>query len=422
MSALVELNGFIKADNGVYHAVGQDREFAYSDGEQTEVRLHQILSSASDLSSSSAELQSQISDWPTEYHLSLTRANLLRALDLSGVKRVLELGCGCGSISRYLGEQSELVVDSVEGSPSRAALAALRCKGLPNVTVCTANFNHIDFPEAYYDLVLFVGVTEYAGRFSEQRTDQEALQDLLSLSKRVAKPNGVTLVAIENRLGFKYLAGACEDHYAEPYVGLDNYSKSDGIRTYSRSEWQQQIAVAGFRHCDYIYPFPDYKIPTLLINDTALNANDRLNEAIQRISSRDYVANFDLGDKESYIWRGLLEAGTFADHSNSFLLLMSNDDVALSKMNDFSIVEYDVPELNYLKQIRARQGQTNSGLHKAEKVYSDANQEDGDLRKKIDKLSRHAVSLQQTIDIMSNSQGWRWLNRLRRLLGRPSIK
>ena len=178
-----KLNDFVAADNGVFQS-GQSEHFNYSDGAEIEQKLNNILSTATDLSSSSTELESNITDWATEYHLSSSRANLLRGLDLSKVKRVLELGCGCGSISRYLGEQQGIQVDAVEGSPIRASLAVKRCKDLSNVTISTGNFNELEFPENYYDLVLYVGVTEYAGRFSGRETDQQALQDLQSLAKK----------------------------------------------------------------------------------------------------------------------------------------------------------------------------------------------------------------------------------------------
>lgn len=425
MSAFVDLNGFVQADNGVFHRDSDERKFDYSDGEETEAKLHQILSNTSDLSSTSADLQAQIVDWPTEYHLSATRANLLRALDLSGVKRVLELGCGCGSITRYLGEQTNLIVDSIEGSPTRAALAALRCRELTNVSISTANFNQVDFPPDYYDLVLFVGVTEYAGRFSERATDQEALQDLLSLGNRATTPEGVVLVAIENRLGLKYLQGACEDHYAIPDVGLENYPHSTGIRTYSKIEWNQLIKAAGFNACDYIYPFPDYKVPTLLVSDTALNdkaltGGDELRDCLANVHSRDYVADFDMERREAFLWHGLLEAGTLAEHANSFLLLMSDSVVKLKQMNDFSIAEYTVPTLDYLESDHL----TTKVQELGESVDVESREvlRHGEMRNQIKSLSQHAAGLQQTIDTMAGSQGWRWLNRLRRLLGRPSIK
>jgi len=225
--------------------------------------------------------------------LASTRANLLRSLDLTGVKRILELGCGCGSITRYLGEQRHIQIDAVEGSPSRAALARLRCKDQVNVEISSANFNEIDIPSGEYDLVLFVGVTEYAGRFADGLDDTAALQKLLALGKSACNEQGVVLVAIENRLGMKYALGASEDHYASQYVGLDNYPGSEGIRTYSKHEWLDQIQKADFTCSKLMLPFPDYKIPTLVVDESIDAAMLKKSPSIP--PSRDYVNVFSVG-------------------------------------------------------------------------------------------------------------------------------
>lgn len=412
MPSIVELNNFVQGANGVYAADQNPRAFNYSDGEETEARLHKILSQAQDLSSESSELQAQIIDWPTEYHLSVTRANLLRPLKLDGVTRVLELGCGCGSISRYLGEQEGIHVDAVEGSPIRADLAALRCADLPNVKISTANFNDIAFPSDYYDLVLFVGVTEYAGRFSERETDQEALQDLLALGKSAAKLTGVVLVAIENRLGMKYLMGASEDHYAQPFVGLDNYPESTGIRTYSKNEWESQIEQAGFANRQFIYPFPDYKVPTLLLNETA--GIEKNESVFSDIKSRDYSRDFDLAEDEHRIWQGLAAAGNLAEHSNSFLILMGRDKRSIASMAAFEVSHFANPELAYLTP----QAPVANGSERAIEEPMDMKF----LRAQLVQLQEHSKSLQETIDIMAGSSGWTWMNRVRRLLGKKSIR
>ncbi len=68
-------------------------------------RIAGIVNGLADPSSLSSELRAAITDWPSQYHLSAKRANLLRpfAEDLRG-KRVLEIGAGYGAITRYLGE------------------------------------------------------------------------------------------------------------------------------------------------------------------------------------------------------------------------------------------------------------------------------------------------------------------------------
>jgi SAM-dependent methyltransferase len=416
MQSLIELNNFTMGSNGVYSADSDAalREFDYSDGEATEIQLFEILSAAQDLSSSSEELQSKIVDWPTEYHLSETRANLLRPLNLHGVTRVLELGCGCGSISRYLGEQPGLIVDSIEGSPTRAALAKLRCSDLDNVVISTANFNDLEFPQDYYDLVLFVGVTEYAGRFSDRDTDQEAVQDLLKLGRKAAKATGITLVAIENRVGLKYLLGANEDHYAVPYVGLDDYPDSTGIRTYTKPEWQAQIDKAGFTAHQFIYPFPDYKVPTLIVKEGAqAQLSDR---HFSSIKSRDYNSAFDIGDNENRIWQGLNVSNTLAELSNSFLMLLGRNPEQIDAMCKFEVEQYLSPQLNYRLP-------SELAAAKNEVASIDVNAAGIELlQSQLTQLQAHSNSLQETVDIMAGSSGWTWLNRIRRLLGKKSVR
>jgi len=82
----------------------------------------EILRGATDLSSSSDELVAQAASWPEMYHLNPARANVIRPLELSAQDTVLEIGAGCGAITRYLGEQCG-AVDAIE--PMRTALGAL---------------------------------------------------------------------------------------------------------------------------------------------------------------------------------------------------------------------------------------------------------------------------------------------------------
>ena len=419
MSALVELNDFVQADNGVFHARENSEPVAYTDGATTEHQLNQILRNATDLSSNSAELQSNVSDWPSEYHLSSTRANLLRALNLEGVSRILELGCGCGSITRYLGEMTGVQVDSVEGSPSRAALAALRCRNQDNVTISTANFNDVQLPEDYYDLVLYVGVTEYAGRFSSDQSDQAALQNLLLMAKTACKASGVTLIAIENRLGLKYMLGANEDHYAEKFIGLDNYPDSTGIRTYSKGEWQQQIEFAGFPAWRFLYPFPDYKIPTLIVTDAAMRgvsddqaqdsfdrgldteSQEEFFKALGQFQSRDYISDF-VCQNEDKQWQALHQAGTFDQHANSFLILLGDSSERLLSMSDFTFKAFEVSRFDYLDEV-------SSAIDEDEQSAS-ADAQRIELKNQLSAVSNE-------LQLLKGSKGWRLLNVFRRLLG-----
>ncbi|HUU39840.1 MAG TPA: class I SAM-dependent methyltransferase, partial [Desulfatiglandales bacterium] len=185
--------------------------FDYSDGDHTEEYLKDAMIKARDLSSQSLELEEKIVDWVSEYHLSSQRANLLRGLNFEGIRNALELGCGCGAITRYLGELG-INVDAVEGNFRRAEITKLRCRDLENVTVTHANFNDLIFPKDGYDAIFLIGVLEYAKRFLPTAEDhKDAAIKIMSLAKSALKAEGLLFVAIENRMGLKYWMGASED-------------------------------------------------------------------------------------------------------------------------------------------------------------------------------------------------------------------
>ena len=113
--------------------------FAYSDGAEAERRICEIVRSAHDRSTFSSELAGAITDWPSEYHLSRQRHCIVRPLGIKPGDRVLELGCGCGAVTRHLGEIGADVT-AIEGAWPRARIAAERCRDLPNVTVIADDF------------------------------------------------------------------------------------------------------------------------------------------------------------------------------------------------------------------------------------------------------------------------------------------
>lgn len=72
---------------------------AYSDGDSAEAELAGIIHNAKDVSVLSDELPQYCTDWAKLYHLSATRANILRPFEHLFKSRVLEIGAGCGAIS-----------------------------------------------------------------------------------------------------------------------------------------------------------------------------------------------------------------------------------------------------------------------------------------------------------------------------------
>lgn len=203
--------------------------------------------------------------WPLSYHLSPARANIISWLPAvrEGL-RVLEVGAGCGAITSYLCRLpiiSQIV--AVEGAPHRAELIRLRCRHAPHLEVVTANIEDYR-PDEPFDVILLIGVLEYAGRYIARA---DAAAHLIHLLSRWLRPNGRVVIAIENPIGHKYLAGYREDHYGVPFEGVSGYPDYNGIRTFDRGLLQSKLEDAGLTHHLWFYPFPDYKMPEVILSE-----------------------------------------------------------------------------------------------------------------------------------------------------------
>ncbi len=236
--------------------------FAYSDGLEEELDLLKKLQSCEDNRVFSVHLKLLRTNWPTNYHLSPTRGNLLRpfAESIRGAS-ILEIGAGCGAITRFMAEVGGCIT-ALEGSPLRATIAATRCRGLQNVRVIADNFINFNTTEKF-DIVTLIGVLEYAQLFMG---GEDPVNLMLEKARSFLKPEGFLLIAIENQLGLKYFCGAPEDHVQKYGFGInDSYSKSSVI-TFGRVELEARLQKAGFRHHNLFLPFPDYKLPSCIIH------------------------------------------------------------------------------------------------------------------------------------------------------------
>lgn len=300
----------------VWHRGSADA-FGYSDGDDVENRIARIVAQATDISVLSSELAAQCTDWPSTYHLSPRRANLLRPLESLLRGSVLEIGCGCGAISRYLGECAAEVV-AIEGSARRAAIAASRTRDLRHVQVVCSPFQEFK-TEARFDVVTLVGVLEYARIYG---VGEDPIQGMIDHARSMLKPDGVLLIAIENQLGLKYFAGMAEDHVGVPMFGISDLYRDDTVVTFGRVELERRVLSAGFAKVSCLLPFPDYKLPVSVVMPSGAHAAGRFNaaELAGQLVTRDPQFSPTLFSVER-AWQTVSDNDLLQDLSNSFLLL-----------------------------------------------------------------------------------------------------
>ncbi len=257
--------------------------------------------------------------WPTYYHLTHTRANIINWYPFNPDASVLEIGCGLGAITGTLCDLCKDVT-AVELSKRRATATLLRCREKENLEIIVGNLNDIEF-EKKFDYITLIGVFEYQGSYTD---GDNPYNDFLTKVKSLLKPNGKLLIAIENQYGLKYWCGAGEDHTSIPFDGINQYSISNRkIRTFSRKGLEKLIKESGFKNTFFYYPQPDYKLPFIIYSEDYLPKELDYSAEIPWY----YIpSNKTLVADEARIYNDIIENNTFEFFSNSFFVECSDSD------------------------------------------------------------------------------------------------
>ncbi len=256
-------------------------------------------------------------DWPTLYHLSSARENIVRWLPITSHDKVLEVGAGCGAVTGALTALAGEVV-SCDLSKKRSLINANRHSDAENLTIHVGNFTDIeeDLPNDF-DYICLIGVFEYGASYIKS---QDPYADFLKILMKHLKPDGRLIIAIENRIGLKYFAGCREDHLSRYFAGIEGYDNRDGVRTFSKDGLINIFKRAGIDGYQFYYPYPDYKFMHTLFSDKRL---PRIGEL------KDNYRNFDMDRLELFSEKAAFDSfvkdGSFDRFSNSFLCVIGPD-------------------------------------------------------------------------------------------------
>ena len=259
------------------------------------------------------EVIAQKKDWAVLYHFSHIRTNIISWYPFKGTEKVLEIGSGCGAITGALAEAAGSVT-CVELSRKRSLINANRHKDKDNIEIRLGNFQDVEKRlDDDYDIITLIGVLEYACNYI---SSEEPYVDFLAQILRHLKPGGRLIIAIENRLGMKYFAGATEDHSGRYFEGIEGYYAESRARTFARPELEKVLAKAGITKSEWYYPFPDYKLPMTIYSDGYLPKNGELKSFISNYD-RQRMLLFD----EGRAMESMCDGDLFPIFSNSYLVV-----------------------------------------------------------------------------------------------------
>jgi len=205
-------------------------------------------------------------------------------------------------------------VTCIELSKKRSTINALRNRNFQNLEIMVGNLKDIEINEKY-DFVTLVGVLEYSPQYIDI---ENPFSYMIEKSRNYLKKDGKLIIAIENRLGLKYLAGASEDHTGKVFDGVNNYLNISNVKTLTKCELIEMLQENGFTRIEFYYPLPDYKMPTIIYSDEYLPQKGDLRN-IKYTYDRDRIQTFD----EEIVFDQLCNDGKFDYFANSFLIFAS---------------------------------------------------------------------------------------------------
>jgi precorrin-6B methylase 2 len=274
-------------------------------------------------------------NWPILYHLSDQRANIVEWIPMEPGAKVLEVGSGCGAITGMLSKKAGQVI-ACDLSRRRSEINATRNQECDNVTIHVGNFRDIepDLP-IDFDYIFLIGVFEYGQGYIGTDNPYEKF---LKLLHKHLKRGGRIVIAIENRLGLKYLAGCAEDHLGKYFTGIEGYSPDSVARTFTRNGLINIFKKCGLNDYHFYYPYPDYKLMTLLHSDYYLPKFGELQDNVRNFD-RDRLVLFN----EKHAYEELVKDGMYADFANSFEVIIGPGfDTIYSKYSNDRVDEFKI--------------------------------------------------------------------------------
>jgi len=215
-------------------------------------------------------------DFLIRYIIEESRGYFHFLFDLGPESLVLDVGAGFGAVTSAFARRCPIV--ALDNHILRLAFLRERVRqdGLERITLVHADALSLPFEAEQFDLVLLIGVLEWAGTWHAEGTPEDLQLRLLREVYRVLKPGGGVVIGIENRYGVRYLLGEPDDHTQIPDITYLPRDEADQlslelkgapyrVRTHSAQDYESLIRQAGFRSVAFYALYPDYRLWSALI-------------------------------------------------------------------------------------------------------------------------------------------------------------
>lgn len=215
------------------------------------------------------------------YVLAPERVRGLSAIPIRPEDRVLDFGCGFGTLARALVHRADLVV-ALDATRAKVRFLDIIRRQEPLerlLPICSGDPLQLPFVDAAFDLVVLNAVFEYLPQSVPVADPSRAHLLALREFRRVLKPGGVLFLATKNRFSYLYFLGA-KDHHGLRFTSLLPRALADHLTRRTRSlpyrvvthslyRYRALLREADFEPLAAYWPVPSLQYPNALIPLTA---------------------------------------------------------------------------------------------------------------------------------------------------------
>lgn len=240
-----------------------------------------------------------------EYALDPRRALGLKLLGSLRGQRILDYGCGLGSLG-ILAAKWGAHVTFVDSCLLRLQVAHDRAKqnDLGNVQfIACRSWQSLPPNLLPFDAIILNGILEWVPVTAGSTFDDvvKTQLDFLRKMQQILISDGVIFLAIENRFALRYFMGYPEDHTDIPYLSIMPRDKANKLHlrikgteyltwTWSLNDYRSLLPKVNLDLADAYGMFPDYRFPRLIVrlDDKYGLRNGMLTERHQAFQEEDW--------------------------------------------------------------------------------------------------------------------------------------